>query len=272
MPGFRALGLTLALAAALLGCTPRPKPESPSELLVFAAASLRDALTEVGTSYEQAPEGVPVRYNFAASNALAQQLIAAPRADVFFSASEAWMDKVEQAGVVAPDTRQALLGNQLVVVVREDSALGVHHACDLLTLHFDHLVLGDPAAVPAGVYAKELLEATECPGRGNAWSALASRVLPMPDVRAALAQVEASGTAVAIVYRTDAASSRHVRVALAVTGEHAPRITYPVALVGDRVGPAQRRFIAHLESPAARAIFERHGFSVLEGDVAQGRP
>jgi molybdate transport system substrate-binding protein len=252
-----------------LGCSRRSGLDGQDDLLVFAAASLHDALSGIGRDFEQETPRAQVRFSFAGSNALAQQLIAAPRADVYFSASEAWMNRVEQAGTIEPGSRRALLGNQLVLVVRRDAPLTVSDVCDLLTADLDHVALGDPAAVPAGIYAREYLEGKNCGDRGSAWETLRHKTIPTPDVRAALAQAEASLRVAAFVYRTDARASSRVRVALAVPAGEGPRIVYPVALVKGHAGPTQRRFLDHLESPAAIQVFEQHGFVVRRGDTAR---
>ena len=152
-----AAALALTLFAACGGPQPSEEPEAAApaepvrEVTVFAAASLRDALQEIGELYGRVGGGAPV-FNFAGSNELAQQILAAPQADAFLSANEKWMDEVETAGRVAEGTRSALLSNRLVVVARTDAEFEVAGAADLATLTYRHLVLADPDAVPAGIY------------------------------------------------------------------------------------------------------------------------
>jgi molybdate transport system substrate-binding protein len=119
------------------------------------------------------------------------------------------------------------------------------------------VALGDPQAVPAGIYARQWLE------KRGLWERVRDRVVPTLDVRAALAAVESGNADAGIVYRTDAAISRRVRVVLEVPVEEAPRIVYPVALLAASHGAAARAFYEHLRSPAARAVFERLGFEFL---------
>ncbi len=257
--------LCLALLLAL-GCDRQSAMDEEEEVLVFAAASLHDALSTLGSDYEREHPGVRVRFSFAGSNALAQQLIAAPRADVYFSASEAWMDRVEQAGALEPGSRRALLGNQLVVATHREATLRVADVCELLTADLDHFALGDPEAVPAGVYARKHLERTDCTGRGNAWEAIRRKTLPTPDVRAALAHAEASRRVAAFVYRTDASASPRVRVALALEADKGPRIVYPVAIVKGHAGPTQLDFFEYLASSASARVFEQYGFLTIEED------
>ena len=155
---------------------------SPVELQVYAAASLRDVLQELRPAVERAT-GVRLVFNLAGSNDLAHQIVAANKADVFFSADEAWMDRVAEAGLVDAESRRSPLSNRLVVVVAADSDLDIDSAEQLAGPAIRRLALANPDAVPAGRYAKAWLE-----GRGQ-WSALVPRVVPTLDVRAALAAV-----------------------------------------------------------------------------------
>ena len=217
----------------------------PREVSVFAAASLRDALTEIGAVYE-ARYGASVAFNFAGSNTLARQILASGAGDVFVAADGAWMDEVERAGRVVAGTRRTILANRLVIVARPESTAAIARPEDLASAIFRYLALADPSAVPAGRYAKAALE-------GPIWDAVAPKVVPAPDVRAALALVESDPEIVGIVYRTDARSSSKVRVLAELPGE----ATYPAAALRDGEG---RRFVEFLAGPEARAIFEKHGF------------
>jgi molybdate transport system substrate-binding protein len=235
---------------------PAEPPKGREELSVFAAASLADALTEIGTAWEAASGCRPV-FNFGASSDLARQIRAGAPADVFFSADTAQMDTLERHGLVRAAERYDLLSNTLVVIVPEGSAARVTIPRDLAG--FAKVAIADPQAVPAGVYARTWLE-----GLGL-WAALASRVVPTLHVRAALAAVESGNAEAGIVYRTDAARSKRARIAFEVKPSQGPPIRYPVAPLATPGRPAAAAFVAYLRSPAARAVFVRHGFLVLGG-------
>jgi molybdate transport system substrate-binding protein len=236
-------------------------PARAEKVLVFAAASATDALKEVGQTFER-ETGHGVEFAFGASSDLARQAVAGAPADVFLSADVAMLERVEKAGLVLPGTRVDLLSNRLVVVVPADSKRKVAGPADLKDVK--RLVLADPAAVPAGVYAKAWLE------RQGLWRELEPRVVPALDVRAALAAVEAGRVDAGVVYSTDAALSRRVRVALTVPEGEAPRIVYPVAALSRGKAPeAARAFVRFLQGDAARRAFERHGFIVLTGKPAR---
>jgi len=245
--------LALALAAALVaGAAGSCGKAAPTPLLVFAAASTTGALTELGPAFT-AETGIPVSFAFGASSDLARQLKSGAPGDVFLSADQARMDELEGIGLVPPGTRRTLLANELAVVVAKDFPTPIGTPEDLLSV--PRLALGDPAAVPAGIYAKQWLLAQ------GLWAALAPRILPAQDVRAALAAVESGAAEAAIVYRTDAALARRARLAFTVPRAAGPAILYPVApLTGSRQPRAAADFVAFLASEPARAVFARHGF------------
>jgi molybdate transport system substrate-binding protein len=219
---------------------------------VSAAASLTDALTDIARRYE-AGTGQAVALNFAASNVLAQQVISGAPVDLFIPADEAQMDAVEAEAV--PGTRGTLLSNQLVVAVPSDRPRRMTTAGDLLADDMRRIAVGEPAAVPAGVYARRYLESL------GIWEALQPKLVPMGSVRLALAAVEQGAADAAIVFRTDLASSRGATSAFEVPLDEGPAISYPAAILRTGQHPdAARRFLAYLRGPEARAIFAAAGF------------
>jgi molybdate transport system substrate-binding protein len=222
---------------------------------VYAAASLRDALREVGAEFE-ARAGVRLVYNFGSSGDLSRQILAAGRADLFLSADEEELERVAAAGLVEPESRASLLSNQLVVIEPIEGASVFSAPFEPAQLARAPLLsLANPDTVPAGKYARAWLEA-----RGL-WSALEPRVLPGVDVRAALAAVESGAARAGIVYRTDAARSTRVRVVHAVPRAEGPAISYPLAVLkGREGGEAARELARFLASNEAQAVFARYGF------------
>jgi molybdate transport system substrate-binding protein len=242
------------LLAGILGLvtlgTAAPAPTSP--LLVFSAASLTESLQDIGRDFE-AKTAQKVDFSFGASNDLERQVEAGAPADVFFSADTAKMDALEKKGLVRKSDRREFLSNVLVVVVPKASTAAIASARDLVAL--PKIALADPAAVPAGIYAKKWLTAE------GAWDVLEPKVVPTLDVRAALAAVAGGDIPAGIVYRTDAATSKDVRVAFTVT--NGPPITYSVApLTGSKQPRAAAAFVGFVDSRESRAVFERHGFIV----------
>jgi molybdate transport system substrate-binding protein len=242
-----------AVVLLLAGSLAFARESEPGPLLVFAGASLTESLQELGSRFTAG--GRPkVEFSFGGSNDLARQIQAGAPADVFFSADAAKMDQVEKAGMVKAADRVDLLSNILVVVVPSSSTATVKTPQDLAAL--SRIALADPAAVPAGVYAKQWLE-----GLGL-WAQIQPKVVPTLDVRAALAAVESEGAPAGIVYRTDAAIAKKATIAFEVT--NGPRITYVVApLEGSKNRGAADAFVKFLEGAAGKAEFEKRGFLFL---------
>jgi molybdate transport system substrate-binding protein len=229
---------------------------------VFAAASLTDSVKQIAADYEKT-SGDKIVFNFAASGTLARQIEAGAPADIFFSADEAKADALEKEGLLVSDIRKSLLGNSLVIVTAPD-AVAVHSSADLTNAAIQHLALGDVKIVPAGTYAKAYLEKT------GVWQAVEPKVVPCESVRAVLAAVESGNVDAGIVYKTDAAISKKVKVAFEVPTADALKISYPLALLKDAPQPdAAKKLIAYLDSDAATTVFKQFGFIVLSSAPAK---
>jgi molybdate transport system substrate-binding protein len=242
------LALVLAAAAVL--------PARADELVAFAAASLTDALQEIGADYERTT-GQHVVFNFGASSLLARQIREGAPADLFLSADEDKTDELEKRGLLLEGTRASVLSNTLAVVVPKGSTLRLRAPADLTAPAVRTLVIAEPSAVPAGIYARQWLRSL------GLWSTLIDRIVPTENVRGALAAVEAGNADAGIVYRTDAGISRKVEVALEVPAAEGPRISYPFAVLRRTGAPeAARGFLAYLVSPPALDVFRKLGFLI----------
>ncbi len=240
-------GLIVSVALAGGGAGP------PSPITVSAAISLTDALTACAQAYK-ADGGGEVRFNFAGSNVLARQIVNGAPVDVFISADEEQMRLVEKAGAAAPGTKVDLLHNHLAVIVPSPGP-AVASVADLAGAEVKRIALGDPAAVPAGVYAKQYLEAA------GVWDSVSRKVVPVANVRAALRAAETGNVDAAIVYASDLVGARGVRRAFLVHGPDAPAISYPAAVMASSTNRASaERFLAFLRGQAAGALFTRYGF------------
>jgi molybdate transport system substrate-binding protein len=223
---------------------------------VFAAASLSDSLDKIAARYEKETHDKIV-FNFAASSLLARQIEEGAPADIFFSADEAQMDRLQNKGLLLAGTRKRRLSNLLVIIVAAESPLSIAGPRDLARPSVVRLALADPQAVPAGVYAREFLT------KEKLWDAIKPKVVPTANVRGALAAVESGDVEAAIVYKTDAAISKRVKIACQVSRSDGPKISYPMALLKDSPQPAaSRRFLQYLDSPAAGKVFAEFGFIV----------
>jgi molybdate transport system substrate-binding protein len=224
--------------------------------LVLAAASLQEALNDAADRWAAKGHARPV-LSFAASSAVARQVEAGARADLFASADEEWMQYLQGKGLLRAGTRARLTENRLVLIAPAGSkvALGIARGFPLAqALGIGRLAMADPAAVPAGRYGREALMSL------GVWSSVAGKVAAAENVRAALALVERGAAPLGIVYATDARASKGVRVVGVFPAGSHPPITYPVALLkasAHREAEAFRRFLISREG---RAILARRGF------------
>jgi molybdate transport system substrate-binding protein len=234
-------------------------PALAASINVLAAASLTDCLKEVAASYSaKTGDSVKVVFVFGASSLLARQIEEGAPVDLFISADEAKMDRLEKAGLIVKETRRSRLSNALAVVVAADSLLQISSPRDLADSRIKRIALADPKAVPAGIYSQAYLE------KLGLWTAIAPKVVPTDNVRAALAAVESGNVEAGMVYRTDAAISKRVKVAYEVPVKEGPVISYPMAVVkGSRHPEISKRLLDYLGSDAATRVFEKYGFILL---------
>ena len=253
MEWIRRAGFALAAMAFLLA----PLAAHAADITVFAAASLTDAMQEVGKSWE-AKSGHTVVFSFAASSVLARQIEASGGADMFISADSDWMNYLDTRSLIAHDTRRDLLGNHLVLIspAGVPVALAIAPHVDLAgALAGGRLAIADPASVPAGKYGKASLISL------GVWDSVSGHLAQAENVRAALAFVSRGETPLGIVYTTDALSDHTVRiVGTFPDSTHAP-IVYPVALTKD-AKPLAKHFLVYLSGPQAHAIFAKDGFVI----------
>jgi molybdate transport system substrate-binding protein len=241
--------------ATLIALSGLAQAAEPPPLTVFAAASTSAAMSEIAARHE-AQGGGEIRLVFASSGVLARQIANGAPADLFVSANRQWMDWLVARGLLdgAPIP---LFGNRLVLV-QPAVARETFDLDDSLPARLGggRLAIGDPGHVPAGIYAKAALESL------GLWGQLERSAVLMTNVRAALLLVERGEADAGIVYASDAAISRKVRVAATFPAEsHAP-IVYPAGIVAAGRTPAASDFARYLQWPDAQAVFRRHGFSV----------
>jgi molybdate transport system substrate-binding protein len=215
-----------------------------AEVRVFAAASLSDALRDIAATYERtSPDHIV--FNLGGSSMLERQIEEGAPADLFLSADEEKMNRLQQRGLIEPNTRASVLSNMLVIVGMRD----------LIRAH--SIALAEPSSVPAGIYARQYLT------RIGIWDRVKSKVIPTENVRGALAAVEAGNADSAIVYKTDAMIAKRARIAYEIPRGDGPKISYPFAVMANaESGDAARRFLAYLTSRPALDIFRRYGFLI----------
>ncbi|MBB4064380.1 molybdate ABC transporter substrate-binding protein [Gellertiella hungarica] len=246
------------LAAVLLLALPASGSATERPVTVFAAASLKDVLTDLAGAYER-ETGDRAVLSFAASSALARQVEAGAPADIFLSADRKWMTYLKDKGLIRDETVRDLLGNRLVLVGAPGAAKAeIGAGFDLAgALGEGRLAVGLTASVPAGIYARQALE------RLNLWDDLKDRLAEAENVRAALTLVARGEAPLGIVYETDALAEKGVaQIGIFPEDSHEP-IVYPAALTKTAEGEKPAAFLEWLSSGKARAAFEKAGFRVL---------
>lgn len=250
----RILALLLCLAAF---------PARAADLTVFAAASLTNALQDAAKAWTAQGHPAP-HLSFGASSTLARQLEQGAPANIFASADLKWMDWAQSRHLIAEATRRTLLGNRLVLVMPKSQLhpVTIDKSLDLAALlgPTGRLAVGDPAHVPAGLYAQQALTTL------GLWASAEPHLARAENVRAALLLVERGEVPAGIVYATDAAVAPGVAVAgIFPKSSHDP-IDYPFAVTRSGDTPDARAFLAFLATPEAGAIFRRYGFLPAEED------
>jgi molybdate transport system substrate-binding protein len=253
--------LLALLNMAALSC----KPSRAEPLTVFAAASLTDAMKEIVAAWQRDGHAA-ARLSFGASSTLARQIIQGAPVNLFIAADNQWMDELARGGAIAAESRRDLLSNSLVLIQPAPEKptkprtgpppVTIGPGFDLASLlgRDGRLALGDPAHVPAGLYAAQALRNL------GVWDSVRAHLAPTADVRAALLLVERGEAPFGIVYATDAAASARVTIAGRFPPGTHDLITYPAAIVRQGDTPDARAMMGFLTGPEARAIFTRHGF------------
>lgn len=252
----------VALAAIIIVSAAQPKAE---EVVIFAAASLTNAMQDVGKAYEERT-GNKLKYSFASSSTLAKQIEAGGPAQIFASANEKWMDYLAERKLIVEGTRVSPIGNRLVLIAPADSELKPLEVTDALDIPAllgadNRLAVGDPAHVPAGIYAKDALTKLKL------WDGVEAKLARADNVRAALALVETGEAPLGIVYSTDAAASRKIRVLGAFPADSHTPVTYPFAIVKveGEDKPEVKKVFEFLTGTESMAIYSKHGFGQNSG-------
>jgi molybdate transport system substrate-binding protein len=251
-------GIAASVVAIAAGLR-RPARAEGKDIIVFAAASLKNALDDINNAWRrETGKGVTVSYG--ASSTLAKQIENGAPADLFISADLDWMDYLEQRKLIAPAFRRNLLGNVLVLIAPADSTVKVTIASGFplsALLGDGRLAMADPAAVPAGRYGKAALT------KLGVWDAVAGRVAAAETVRAALLLVARGEAPLGIVYSTDAAVEPGVKIVDTFPPDTHPPIVYPIALTATSENPNAPALLIYLSGADARAQFQKAGFTAL---------
>jgi molybdate transport system substrate-binding protein len=256
--GRAVLRLICCCVLALVCAPAAPSVAQERAVVVYAAISLKEALDELSQRYDR-ESGTPVKAVYAATSTLARQIDQGAPADLFIAADAGWMDYLQGRRAVRAGTRVDLLTNRLALIAPRASSVSLRIEPGLRlapALGDGRLAMADPDSVPAGKYGKAALQTLK------AWADVEPKVVRAQNVRAALALVARGEAALGIVYVTDAAAEKNVRIVAEFPPGSHPRIVYPAAILAESRSPGAEAFLRFLQSAAARAVWQRHGFAV----------
>ncbi|MGR5236047.1 molybdate ABC transporter substrate-binding protein [Vibrio alfacsensis] len=224
-------------------------------LKVYAASSMTNAIDEIAQDFEK-KYNVSVTPVYGGSASIARQILSGAPADVIVLANTKWMNYLIESGKIKGDDVTNIARNSLVAVAPRSSKVALFDVSDAKAwkdiLNGNRLALGNPATVPAGMYAKESLSHL------GVWKSIERQVAPAKNVRLALTFVERGETPLGIVYKTDAHLSDKVKVIAEFANDTHADIVYPAAMVNNSTQSAQ--FFQYLKSDDAKRVFAHYGF------------
>lgn len=258
---FFAIASTALMAIGIAGNSTaegRVDTTPKTEIIIGAAASLTEAMNEIIGLYKTENPELTVTPTYASSGSLQKQIEQGAPIDVFFSAAAKQMTDLSDKGLILEGTKKDMLENT-VVLITPKSKKKITSFEDAGTDKIKQIAIGEPKSVPAGQYAEQIFTYLKM------WNAVSAKAVFAKDVRQVLTYIEAGEVDAGIVYATDAAIAKNVRVAaIAPKGSHAP-VVYPAAVIKGSANPeAAKAFLAWLSSPKAAAVFTRYGFVVLK--------
>lgn len=227
------------------------------EVYISAAASMTDAVKEIGANYEKQHPDVKLNYSFGSSGALQTQIEQGAPSDVFISAAQKQMNALEEKSLIDKTTRRDLLENKVVLIIPKDSNLDLDSFADVATDKVSKIALGEPKGVPVGQYSEEIFKNL------NVLDTVKEKAVYGSDVRQVLGWVETGEVDCGVVYATDAAISDKVKVLLEAPADTHKPVIYPAAVVSSSKNPEiAKDFLDYLSTDEVKAIFTKYGFSV----------
>ena len=224
-------------------------------IIVFAAASLTDAVGQLNRDFEREHPGLKVDVNIGSSALLAKQITHSSQADIFLSANIKWMDYLEMKGFIRREKRFSILGNRLALITSNKNSNPVTSLTGLIDDRIKFIAVADYNSVPAGIYAKSALI------KAGLWQSIKPKLVSGNDVRTAMAYVERGETEYGIVYLTDAKVSSNVKIVFTLPDEIQPDIRYSFSITENAPNVSDAIIlINYLKSDTAREVFEEYGF------------
>ncbi|HCW54246.1 MAG TPA: molybdate ABC transporter substrate-binding protein [Clostridium sp.] len=250
--------LVCTLCLSLISCnsTNTKNTQEKSELTISAAASLKEAMADIETEFNSENPNIKLTFNFASSGSLQKQIEQGAPCDLFISAGQNQMDSLENAGLLLDDTRKDLVKNALVLISNKNTI--INSIEDLTSNKINHIAMGEPASVPAGKYAKEVLTNL------NLFDVLQPKLVYAKDVKEVLSWVASNNADAGFVYKSDTYGIDSIKIVETIPEKYHSPINYPVAIVKDSKNKdAAKLFEDFLFSDKAKQIFEKYGYIAL---------
>lgn len=253
--------ILMVMLIILSGCSGNGSDQDTTEkveLVISAAASLVDSMTEIHNIYESKNRHITLTLNYGSSGTLEQQIQQGAPVDLFISAGKQQMTTLHNQGLIS-GVPQTIITNELVIITPSKSPIALSTLEELKDQDIAILAIGEPEVVPAGGYAKEALKHYEL------WKDLNSKIVFAKDVRQVLSYVETGNADVGFVYRTDALSTTKVKIAWTLDPTSHKRIEYPAGIVkSTHHFNDARKFLQYLQGDEAQQIFKKYGFTVVQ--------
>jgi len=262
----RSLLVTLlaTVILAMTGCAHQRKESStatlkPIKLTISAAASLTEAMSEIETLYTKEKPNVTIDYNFGSSGSLQQQIEQGAEVDLFFSAATKQMDALQKKDLILEETKVNLLGNSVVIIVKNGSTSGISDFMDLTSAKINKVALGEPKTVPVGQYSEEIFTSL------GIFDKIKTKAVYGKDVKEVLTWVETGNVDAGVVYATDAKTSQKVKVVVQASKDlYKTSVVYPVAVIKASINIDETKtFLKFLSGNIAKEVFVKYGFDFL---------
>jgi molybdate transport system substrate-binding protein len=229
--------------------------ESPVELNISAAASLKEAMTDIQTEFKKIKPNTTLTVNFGASGSLQQQIEQGAPCDIFISAGQSQMKALSDKSLLLDNTKKDLVKNDLVLVGPKDTTL--ISVSDLTSDKVKKIAIGEPKSVPAGMYADEVFT------KLGIKDAVSSKLVFAKDVKEVLAWSASGNTEVGFVYKSDALSSKDVKIIETISEDKHSPITYPIGVIkASKNSDASKAFEDFLFTDTCKKIFEKYGYGI----------
>lgn len=258
--------MALILSVSMISCGSQKEPSSASkdsttkepaiELNISAAASLKEAMTDIQAEYQKTKPNVTLTVNYGASGSLQQQIEQGAPCDIFISAGQSQMKALDDKSLLLENTKKDLVKNDLVLVGPKDTKLT--GLSDLNTDKVKKIAVGEPKSVPAGQYADETFQ------KLGIKDAISSKLVFAKDVKEVLAWSTSGNADVGLVYKSDALSSSDSKIIETVPDDKHSPITYPIGVIkASKNQDAAKSFEDFLFTDTCKKIFEKYGYGIV---------